>query len=121
MARKIDPKESWAKAMQITDLLADLPKNLPQELVETLLQTDQLRIERIVSHAHASPPNFWYDQDEHEWVFLLTGAARLEIKGEANPVELNPGQAILLPAHQPHRVAWTTPKEPTVWLAVFYR
>ncbi|EAQ80266.1 cupin domain-containing protein [Blastopirellula marina] len=107
--------------MQITDLLVDLPANLPNELVATLLQTERLRIERIVSHAHASPPNFWYDQDEHEWVLLLAGAARLEIKGAASPLELRPGQAILLPAHQQHRVAWTTPDEPTVWLAIFYR
>ena len=27
---------------------------------------------------------------------------------------------INIPAHQKHRVAWTMPVEPTVWLAVFY-
>ncbi|PQO43303.1 cupin domain-containing protein [Blastopirellula marina] len=107
--------------MQIADLLADVPTNLPEELFETLLQTDALRIERIISHAHASEPDFWYDQDEHEWVLLLAGAARLQLEGETAQVELRAGQAILIPAHQRHRVAWTTPDEPTIWLAIFYR
>ncbi len=35
-------------------------------------------------------------------------------------VELRPGDCINIPAHQKHRVEWTTPDEPTVWLAVFY-
>ncbi|MCC9605313.1 cupin domain-containing protein [Blastopirellula sp. JC732] len=107
--------------MQIADLFANVPADLPAELFETLLETESLRIERIVSHAHASEPDFWYDQDEHEWVLLLQGAARLELEGESEPIELRAGQAILLPAHQRHRVAWTTAEESTIWLAVFYR
>lgn len=107
--------------MQIADLLASVPTNLPDELLETLLETESLRIERIVSHGHASEPDFWYDQPEHEWVLVLQGAARLEIAEQPQPIELRPGQAVLLSAHQRHRVAWTTPDEPTVWLAIFYR
>jgi cupin 2 domain-containing protein len=30
------------------------------------------------------------------------------------------GDWINIPAHQRHRVEWTSPDEPTVWLAVFY-
>ncbi|TWT39732.1 cupin domain-containing protein [Blastopirellula retiformator] len=107
--------------MQIADLLASVPSNLPEELLETLLETDSVRIERIVSHGHVSEPGFWYDQQEHEWVLLLQGAARLEISEQSQPIELHPGQAVLLSAHQRHRVAWTTPEEPTVWLAIFFR
>jgi len=33
---------------------------------------------------------------------------------------LNPGDCILLPAHQKHRVNATSTSEPTVWLAVFF-
>ena len=100
------------------NLFTNLPANLPNELFTTLLDADDLRIERIVSHGHASPEGFWYDQDEHEWVILLKGAARLSIEGRAK--ELKPGDFINIPAHQKHRVDWTTPDEPTVWLAVFY-
>lgn len=101
-----------------SNLFTDLPLNLPEELFTTLLEANNLRIERIVSHGHASPEGFWYDQDQHEWVVVLQGAARLSIEGADQ--ELKPGDYIDIPARQKHRVEWTTPDEPTVWLAVFY-
>jgi cupin 2 domain-containing protein len=100
------------------NLFTHLPSNLPDELFTTLLEADHLRIERIVSHGHSSPEGFWYDQDQHEWVLVLQGAARLSIEGMVR--ELKPGDYINIPAHQKHRVEWTTPDELTVWLAVFY-
>jgi len=100
------------------NLFSDLPSNLPDELFTTLLAASNLRIERIVSHGHASPEGFWYDQDQHEWVVVLKGASRLSIDGAAKV--LKPGDFVNIPAHQKHRVEWTTPDEPTVWLAVFY-
>lgn len=100
------------------NLLADLPTSLPDELVTTLLEASHVRIERIVSHGHASPDGFWYDQDQHEWVVVLKGAARLRF--DDRTIELRPGDAVNIPAHQKHRVEWTVPDEPTVWLAVFY-
>ena len=99
------------------NLLAQIPSSLPQELLQTLMERPGLRIERIVSHGHASPPDFWYDQAEHEWVLLLQGAARLQF--EDRTVELLPGDYWYIPAHQRHRVAWTTPDEATIWLAIF--
>lgn len=99
------------------NLLAQIPASLPQELLQTLLERPGLRIERIVSQGHASPPDFWYDQEEHEWVLLLQGAARVQF--EDRTVELSPGDYIHIPAHQRHRVAWTTPDEATIWLAIF--
>ena len=102
-----------------TNLFADLPTDLPAELVRTLAAAPGVRIERIVSHGHASPPGFWYDQDEAEWVAVVRGAARLRF--EDRTVEMRPGDHLTIPAHRRHRVEWTTPDEPTVWLAVFYR
>lgn len=101
------------------NLFDDLPANLPNEFVTTLLEATGLRIERIVSHGHASPDGFSYDQAEHEWVVVLRGAARLSIEGQLR--DLVPGDCLHIPAHQKHRVEWTAPDEPTVWLAVFYR
>lgn len=100
------------------NLFTNLPPNLPDELFTTLLEADNLRIERIVSHGHSSPDGFWYDQDQHEWVLVLQGAARLSMEGDIR--ELKTGDYINIPAHQKHRVEWTTPDETTVWLAVFY-
>ena len=100
------------------DLFADVPHPLPDELFTTLLDAADVRIERIVSHGHASPEGFWYDQDRHEWVVLLKGAARLRFEDDV--LEMQPGSFIHIPAHRKHRVEWTTPDEPTIWLAVHY-
>jgi cupin 2 domain-containing protein len=103
----------------MSNLFSNIPSNLPEELIETLIQSDGVRIERIVSHGHASPEGFWYDQDEQEWVVVLQGAARLQL--EDRTVNLGPGDHINLPAHTKHRVEWTTTDQPTIWLAIFYK
>lgn len=101
------------------NLFAQMPHPLPDELITTLLQAGDVRIERIVSRGHASPEGFWFDQAQHEWVIVLKGAARLRVENGA-PVEMRAGDFINLPAHTRHRVEWTTPEEPTLWLAVHY-
>lgn len=100
------------------ELLTDVPADLPEELVQPILGRPGLRIERIVSRGHASPAGFWYDQAEHEFVVLLQGAARLEFEDET--VELRPGSFVDIPARRRHRVAWTDPNQPTIWLAIHY-
>jgi len=100
------------------NLFSDLAAELPDELVETLAWGEYIRIERIVSHGQASPPGFWYDQDQHEWVIVVKGAARLRFEDQA--IEMKPGDFVNIPAHKKHRVDWTTPDEPTIWLAVHY-
>jgi cupin 2 domain-containing protein len=100
------------------NLFADLPEKLPEELVTILAAGREVRVERIVSTGHASPPGFWYDQHQAEWVVVLRGAARLQFEEET--LELRPGDHCLIPAHRRHRVEWTTPDEATLWLAVFF-
>jgi cupin 2 domain-containing protein len=100
------------------NLFVDLPRDLPEEHFTTLLEAATVRIERIVSHGHASPAGFWYDQEHPEWVAVLEGAARLRF--EDREVDLKPGDFVHIPAHVKHRVEWTTPHEPTIWLAVNY-
>ena len=102
------------------NLFANLPATLPTELVTTLLTSADFRIERIVSKGHASPEGFWYDQAEHEWVLVLSGAARLRFEDTPNTFAMHPGDCINITAGRKHRVEWTTPGEPTVWLAIFY-
>jgi len=104
----------------LTNLFADVRTSLPAELLQPLLERPGLRIERIVSHGHASPPDFWYDQAEHEWVAVLQGAAKLRLADPDEFIDLKPGDFLNVPAHRKHRVEWTTPDEPTIWLAVFY-
>ncbi len=100
------------------NLFENIPEDLPEELVEVLAESAQVRIERIVSDGQASPEGFWYDQQQNEWVLLVSGSAVLEF--EDRSLEMNPGDHVLIPAHQKHRVAATSKVEKTIWLAVFY-
>ena len=100
------------------NVFVDLPPSLPDELFSTLLESGNIRVERIVSHGHASPEGFWYNQDHHEWVVVLKGAARLAFENET--IEMKSGDFMNIPARTNHRVEWTTPDEPTIWLAVHY-
>jgi len=102
-----------------TNLFTDLPVNLPDELFTTLQEATNVRIERIVSHGHVTHVGSWLDQDQHEWVIVLKGAARIRFEGE-EPFEMKPGDFVNIPAHQRHLVEWTMPDEVTVWLAVHY-
>lgn len=100
------------------NFLENIPLNLPEELTTTIVETPGMRLERIISHGHCSPEGFWYDQPEDEWVMVLQGAARLEFEDET--LTMRPGDFVNITAHRRHRVAWTTPDEPTVWLALFH-
>jgi cupin 2 domain-containing protein len=104
-----------------TNLFAGIPRDLAQEQIDVLAGSPNVRIERIVSRAHASPEGFWYDQDWPEWVMVLQGSAGLLFEGEAEPRRLGPGDHVLIPAHQRHRVAWTEAGCDTIWLAVHFR
>lgn len=102
------------------NLLAGLPKTSANELFEDLATAGQTRIERIVSLGHHSPPGFWYDQTEHEFILILQGAAKLRFEDDDEPVMMEPGDCLTIPAGRRHRVEWTSPDGPTVWLAVFF-
>ena len=104
---------------EMNNLFKNIPSSLPEELLQTLVKNDQVHIERIISKGHTSPRDGWYDQDKNEFVLLLKGAARLEFE-DGNEVTMAPGDCLQIAAHHKHRVAWTDPKEETIWLAVHY-
>lgn len=103
------------------NLLAGLPAEAEAaERIETLLARPGVRIERIVSTGQASPPGFWYEQPEAEWVLLVSGAALLRFEDEAEARHLSAGDWLLIEPMRRHRVEWTAADAPTVWLAVHY-
>ena len=104
----------------MNNLFADLPTTLPEELVEVLAENNLVRIERIVSTGQVSPDGFWYDQAEAEWVVVLMGEAKLLLEGDDQPIHMRPGDHVNIPAHRKHRVEWTKPDDPTMWLVVHY-
>ncbi len=89
------------------NLLTNIPSHLPTELIEVLVQTPNIRIERIVSQGQTSSEGYCYDQATDEWVLLVQGAARLRFEGEDRLVEMRPGDYLHIPAHRRHRVEWT--------------
>lgn len=90
------------------------------ETFDDLLRRPGVRIERIVSAGHSSPPGFWYDQPHGEWVVVLKGSAGLLFENEPAPRTLYPGNFVDIPAGRRHRVEWTDRTMPTIWLAVHY-
>jgi cupin 2 domain-containing protein len=102
------------------NLFANIPENLKDELIETILQTPSFRVARIVSQGHCSPKGFWYDQNDNELVILLKGSAGLHFEGKDDVYVLSPGDYLNIDRHQRHRVEFTDPEQETIWLAVHY-
>lgn len=106
--------------MPTPNLLAALPPRRPDESFEPLSVGADVLVERIVSEGHATPAGEWLAQGREEWVMVVTGRARLRFEDEAEARELGPMDHLRIDAGRRHRVEWTTPDEPTVWLAVHY-
>ena len=88
-----------------------------EERIDELIRSGSVRIERIVSEGQVSPPGFWYDQEEWEYVAVLQGNTELEFDGDR--VNMSAGDWVMIPAHKRHRVAYTSSEPACVWLAVF--
>jgi cupin 2 domain-containing protein len=103
------------------NLFAGIDRRADAERIEPLVAQRGVVIERIVSTGQASPEGFWYDDPRDEWVVLLAGAAALQFESEAGARRtLLPGDYVHIPAHCRHRVAWTDPSAPTLWVAVYF-
>ena len=102
------------------NLFEKIPAELPEELVQSLDTARGVRIERIISRGHASPPGFWYDQPRDEFVLVVRGRAGLRIEGREGIVVLETGDYLTLKAGVKHRVEWTDERGDTIWLAVHY-
>ena len=103
----------------MANIFSNIPAELPDEIFEDILITEKLRVERIVSKGQTSPETGWYDQDENEWLIVLSGYGVIEyINGDK--VTLKQGDYLNIKAHEQHRVIETSVDEATVWLAIFY-
>ncbi|MBI2381828.1 MAG: cupin domain-containing protein [Gammaproteobacteria bacterium] len=105
--------------MRPGNLFQDLGPRQDTEREDPLLTGTGLRLMRILSWGQASPPGFYYDQAEDEWVLLAQGRARLRFLEPEECLELGPGDQVWLPAHRQHRVDWTDPQQACVWLALY--
>jgi len=106
--------------MGTQNLFLSIPDSFKDERIEILLKTDYFTLQRILSSGQTTAPGEWYDQDEDEWVVVLTGSAGLLFEGETKIHTMRPGDYIHIPAHKRHRMEWTDSKQKTIWLALHY-
>ena len=106
----------------IENIFKDIKIDKNNEQFFDLLKTKNIRIEKIVSNGQTSPKDFWYDQDENEFIIVLKGEAVLEVK-QNNDIEeynLKEGDFLDVKSNVKHHVKYTSLDEPTIWLAFFY-
>jgi len=92
------------------------PPDAGKEVFEELASGRKFRLEYIRSCGDQSGPEFWYEQDRTEWVTLVCGTATLAF--EDGELDLQSGDAIIIPAHLRHRVARTSLD--AAWIALHY-
>ena len=100
----------------MSNLLTNLPDAFAGEVFTDLVNHRACRIERIVSRGQTTPVEQPYIQSHDEWVMVLAGAARIMVAGQET--SLQSGDHLLIPAGVAHRVTFTDPGQPTIWLAV---
>ena len=101
------------------NIFNQIPKDLKDELFEDIINTDSLKIERIISYGHTSPKTGWYESEKSEWVIVLKGEAVLSFEN-SDDVKLATGDYINIAALKKHKVSWTLPNVETIWLAIHY-
>jgi len=101
------------------NVFTQIPADLSNEVFEVLVQSKNVKIERIISKGHTSPDTGWYDQEQNEWVIVLKGNADISFENGL-VINLKEGEYINIPAHKRHRVTSTSIIPETVWLAVHY-
>ncbi|MDY0234153.1 MAG: cupin domain-containing protein, partial [Sulfurimonas sp.] len=104
--------------MEKSNIFSNIPTNLDDELFEDIINKESFKLQRIISQGHTTPEDEWYDQDEDEWVMLVSGEAVLSFFDNED-VHLKAGDYINIRAHKKHRVSWTKPDAKTIWLALY--
>ena len=99
----------------VSNILAICSSDSSTEQFFLLLSTPTLRLEKIESHGCATPIGHWYDQEDTEWVMLVTGSAILAFES-GDSLSLKAGDYVTLPPHCKHRVEWCS--EEASWLAL---
>ena len=68
---------------------------IDQEIFETIVNSRNVKIERIISTGQTTPKDSWYDQEQDEWVILLQGQATLLFLDNSS-IKLKSGDYLLI-------------------------
>lgn len=106
--------------MDIKNIFSLLQVNTTNEYFEDIISEADFRIERIISDGHTTPDDFWYNQDEDEFVLLLKGFAKLMFE-DGSIIELNEGDYVIIDKHKKHKVIYTSTETKTFWITCYYK
>jgi len=99
----------------------NLPEALPKEFetFQSLIETDNILIEKIISTGQKTPLNQWLEDERNEWVILLQGEAEIIFQNDSAQ-NLKAGDYLFIPKNKKHRVNYTSDNPCCIWLAVYY-
>jgi cupin 2 domain-containing protein len=106
--------------LKLGNIFYKIPTIEDKEIFQTILKNKKIKIERIVSWGQVNDKGKWLKEARDEWVMVLKGAAKLRFQKDNRLIKLMAGDYILIPANTAHRVEWTTLREKTIWLAVYF-
>jgi len=101
----------------IFNLLDNIPFTSKNEIFNTIISNDNIKIERIISYGQTTPKDYWYNQEEDEFVLILKGDAKIQYDDGSIHI-LNTNDSLYIQSHQKHKVTYTA--NPTIWLAIFF-
>jgi|SRR3989344_7139033 len=105
--------------MKIKNILSNIPDKIPKEIIETVVSSPNIKIERIISKGHVTSKGKWYNQEKDEFVLIIKGNAELGFENN-NLVKMKEGDYLIIPKNTKHRVEKTDLSTETIWLAVFF-
>ena len=101
---------------EIFNFIDYIPNDSTNEIFQTIVKNDNIKIERIISYGQTTPKDFWYNQDEDEFVYIVQGDAKIKYNNGTIHT-LNTNDSLYIKAHQKHQVVYTD--NPTIWLTIF--
>ncbi len=105
--------------IKLRNIFSEIPKDLPEELIETLEKKDNIKIERIISKGHITKKERWYDQDKNEFVLVIKGNSIILFE-DNEEIKMTEGDYIIIPKRIKHKVIYTDKNKDTIWLTIFY-
>ena len=92
-----------------------LPDIKENEIIDILKETENIKIERIISTGQISD---WMVQEKKEYVVLVQGTAIIEFNDKK--VEMKAGDTLFIDKMVRHRVAYTSQNPYCIWFCIHF-
>lgn len=100
---------------ELYNIFENIKFSKEKEIEEIIYEDEALKIIRTMS---LNQKTNYYDQDDLEIVFLLSGSASIEFKSSKEIVKLEKGDMYEIKPHEIHRVI---EQDKAIWLCIFRR